>query len=287
MKALEDKILAEGMLLPGGVLNVGKFLNQQIDTVFLKEMGAEIARLFRDSGATKILTVEASGIAVAVAAGMAMDLPVIFAIDRAGLVGEDGETHQGVFDLSYLSTIPNLTVMAPKNKWELSDMLKFAVAQGTPCAIRYPRGEAYDGLREYREKIALGQAEVIFEESGILLYAIGSMVKTAEEVHARLAELGIPSSLVNARFVTPDEALLDRMLPAHSLLVTMEENVFSGGFGEHVIACAQRNDWKCDILPVAVPDRFIEHGAPAKLKEKYGIDAEHIAAKILERTGRA
>ena len=192
------------------------------------------------------------------------NLPVIFAIDRAGLVGEDGETHQGVFDLSYLSTIPNLTVMAPKNKWELSDMLKFAVAQGTPCAIRYPRGEAYDGLREYREKIAL-----------------------AEEVHARLAELGIPSSLVNARFVTPDEALLDRMLPAHSLLVTMEENVFSGGFGEHVIACAQRNDWKCDILPVAVPDRFIEHGAPAKLKEKYGIDAEHIAAKILERTGRA
>ena len=113
------------------------------------------------------------------------------------------------------------------------------------------------------------------------------MVKTAEEVHARLAELGIPSSLVNARFVTPDEALLDRMLPAHSLLVTMEENVFSGGFGEHVIACAQRNDWKCDILPVTVPDRFIEHGAPAKLKEKYGIDAERIAAKILERTGRA
>ncbi len=215
------------------------------------------------------------------------NLPVVFAIDRAGLVGEDGETHQGVFDLSYLSTIPNLTVMAPKNKWELSDMIKFAIAQGTPCAIRYPRGEAYDGLREYREKIVPGQAEVIFEESGILLYAIGSMVKTAEEVHAKLAELGIPSSLVNARFVTPDEELLGRMAPEHSLIVTMEENVFSGGFGEHVIACAQRSGWNTDILPVAVPDRFIEHGAPAKLKEKYGIDAERILAKILERTGRA
>lgn len=118
------------------------------------------------------------------------NLPVVFAIDRAGLVGSDGETHQGIFDLSYLSSVPNMQIMAPKNKWELSDMMKFAVDFGAPIAVRYPRGEAYDGLKEYRQPIQYGKAEWIYKEKDIALFAVGSMVKTAEAVYAKLKEAG-------------------------------------------------------------------------------------------------
>ena len=115
------------------------------------------------------------------------NLPVVFAIDRAGLVGSDGETHQGIFDYTYLSGIPNMHICAPKNKWELSDMMKFAVALEAPIAVRYPRGTAYAGLAEYRAPIELGKAEWIVREGGIALFAVGSMVKTAEEVQTASA----------------------------------------------------------------------------------------------------
>lgn len=123
-------------------------------------------------------------------------LPVVFAVDRAGLVGSDGETHQGIFDISYLTSIPNMTLMAPKNKWELSDMLKFAINFDGPIAIRYPRGEAYDGLSEFRAPVAYGKSEVLYDESEIALLAFGSMVKTAEEVRRQLkpAAISVPSS---------------------------------------------------------------------------------------------
>ena len=163
------------------------------------------------------------------------NLHVIFAIDRAGLVGADGETHQGIFDLSYLSSIPGMTVMAPKNKWEFSDMLKFAAAADGPVAVRYPRGEAYDGLEEHRAPVERGRAEVLCEEEDILLLAVGSMVPVAMEVREKLHAHGLRASVVNARFVRPlDAALLRRMAGSHRLIVTMEENVRSGGFGEHV-----------------------------------------------------
>lgn len=131
------------------------------------------------------------------------NLPVIFAIDRAGLVGSDGETHQGIFDLSYLSSIPNMHIMAPKNKWELSDMLKFAVGFDGPLALRYPRGEAYDGLKEFRSPIVYGKSELLYEEEDIAILAVGSMVKTAEQVRRKLKEIGYSCTLVNARFVKP------------------------------------------------------------------------------------
>ncbi len=129
------------------------------------------------------------------------NLPVVFAVDRAGLVGSDGETHQGIFDISFLSSIPNMTILAPKNKWELSDMVKFAVNFPTPIAIRYPRGEAYEGLKEFRAPVEYGVSEMIYEESEIALFALGSMVKTGEEVRLKLKELGYSVTLVNARFV--------------------------------------------------------------------------------------
>ena len=159
------------------------------------------------------------------------DLPVVFAIDRAGIVGSDGETHQGVFDLSYLSSIPNMNIMAPKNKWELSDMIKFAVDFKHPIAVRYPRGEAYEGLKEFRSKIVYGKSEIIYLENQIALLAVGSMVKAAVEVRNQLKEKGYHCTLINMRFVKPlDTEMLEQLIGNQKLLVTMEENFFSGGF---------------------------------------------------------
>lgn len=209
-------------------------------------------------------------------------LHVVFAIDRAGLVGSDGETHQGIFDLSYLSTIPNMCVMAPKNKWELSDMVKFAVSYAGPIALRYPRGEAYDGLEEFRAPVEYGKSEVLYDEEGILLLAVGSMVKTAHEVRLYLKNLGYPCTLVNARFVKPiDEAMLREMEKEHTLIVTLEENVKCGGFGEHVLDYLHEIGSSARVLQVALPDDYIEHGNVDILKKEAGIDAESIEKRIV------
>ena len=210
------------------------------------------------------------------------NLPVVFAIDRAGLVGSDGETHQGIFDLSYLSTIPNMTIMAPKNKWELSDMVKYAVDFPSPIAIRYPRGEAYDGLKEYRAPISLGKSEWIYRESEIVLFAIGSMVKTAEQVRDSLKESGYACSLINARFAKPlDEDTLRIAVNNHKLIVTMEENVINGGMGEHVIAFYEREEKPISVLPIAIPDEYVEHGNVDILRKEVGIDAKTIVKRIV------
>lgn len=210
------------------------------------------------------------------------NLPVIFAIDRAGLVGSDGETHQGIFDLSYLSSIPNMHIMAPKNKWELSDMIKFAVGFDAPIAIRYPRGEAYDGLKEYRLPIAYGKCEPLYEEEDILLLAVGSMVRVAVEVRRQLKERGYSCSLTNARFVKPiDETAIAAAVKEHRLIVTMEENVLSGGFGERVRACVDELGDTCHVLNIGIPDEYVEHGNVELLKEEIGIDADSIVKKIM------
>ena len=211
------------------------------------------------------------------------NLPVIFAIDRAGLVGSDGETHQGIFDLSYLSSIPNMHICAPKNKWELSDMLKFAVAFEAPIAIRYPRGEAYDGLARFRAPVEYGKAEMLYEEEGIALLAVGSMVKTAEAARLRLKERGLSCTLVNARFVKPvDEEMIERLARGHSLIVTLEENVASGGFGERVRTFADEKELPAQILSVTIPDEYVEHGNVELLKKEIGIDEDTVTKRILE-----
>lgn len=214
------------------------------------------------------------------------NLPVVFAIDRAGLVGSDGETHQGIFDLSYLSSIPNMHVMAPKNKWELSDMIKYAVTLEAPVAVRYPRGEAYSGLEEFRTPIEYGKSEWIYAESEVALFAVGSMVKTAEEVRKLLHEKGHSCSIVNARFVKPiDEEAVLQAAENHKWIVTMEENVASGGYGEKV--CDFLNRAGCDrkCYSVTIPDAYVEHGNVEMLKKEIGLDGESIAAEILSRLG--
>ena len=209
---------------------------------------------------------------------------MVFAIDRAGLVGSDGETHQGIFDISYLSTIPNMTIMAPKNKWELSDMVKFAVDFASPIAVRYPRGEAYDGLQEYREPIVFGKSEWIYKESEIVLFALGSMVKIAEVVRDTLKEKGYSCSLINARFAKPlDTETLDALTAGHKLIVTMEENVINGGMGEHVTEYYhQAENRTIRVLNIAIPDDYVEHGNVDLLRKEVGIDAESITERTIE-----
>ncbi len=212
------------------------------------------------------------------------NLPVVFAIDRSGLVGSDGETHQGIFDLSYLSSIPNMHVMAPKNKWELSDMLKFAVEFNGPIALRYPRGEAYDGLREFRAPIVYGRGEVLYEEEDIALLAVGSMVKTAEAVRHSLKDAGYSCTLVNGRFIKPvDTELIRELSKEHRLLVTMEENVRSGGFGEKVRDYVSDQGLSVKVLTIALPDEYVEHGNVDLLYEEVGIDAESVTKRIIEQ----
>ena len=212
------------------------------------------------------------------------DLPVVFAVDRAGLVGNDGETHQGIFDLSYLSSIPNMSILAPKNKWELSDMIKFAINFEHPIAVRYPRGEAYAGLKEYREKIIYGKSEILFQEEGIALLAVGSMVKTAEQVRILLKSMGYFCTLINVRFVKPlDTELLDQLAKNHTLLVTIEENVESGGFGEHVVSyfSEKQTAQLPKVIKIAINDLYVEHGNVEILKKELGLDVESVLKRIV------
>ena len=209
------------------------------------------------------------------------NLPVVFCVDRAGLVGADGETHQGIFDLSYLSMIPNMTVCAPKNKYELYDMLYFAYQYHGPIAIRYPRGSAYEGFKNMRPPIEYGKSELMFEGEKIALVAVGSMVQTAVQVREKLLDKGINATVVNARFVCPlDTECLDGLSRDHQWIVTMEENVLKGGFGE---ACgdyllAKHEDVR--LIHVGVPDVYVEHGGVDQLKKTLHMDADSIVERI-------
>lgn len=211
-------------------------------------------------------------------------LHVVFAIDRAGLVGSDGETHQGIFDLSFLSVIPNMTIIAPKNGWELENALEFALEHFYgPIAIRYPRGCAYTGLSEYVQPIEYGKSELIHEGSHICLMAVGNMMETALTTGERLKEYNIDATIVNARFVKPiDEDMICDIADEHELLVTLEENVYTGGFGEAVSRYTQMNGFNIRTLGIALPDDYIEHGNVDILKHEAGIDAEAVFDRIME-----
>ena len=209
------------------------------------------------------------------------NLPVMFAVDRAGLVGNDGETHQGIFDLSYLSTIPNMVVLSPKHKWELADMIRFGIAYDGPVAIRYPRGSACDACPEFRSPVVYGKSEMLYEEREIAVIFVGHMFGEALEVRKQLKEAGYHCSLVNARFVKPlDTEMLDHLTEQHKLIVTIEENVRSGGFGEHVTEYLMRTGSDTRVQILALPDEYIEHGNVEVLRKETGLDVETMTAKI-------
>ena len=208
--------------------------------------------------------------------------PVTFAIDRAGIVGNDGETHQGIFDLSYLSSIPNMSIIAPKNKREFEDMLRFCGEYNGPIAIRYPRGKVSTCFNNCAAPIVYGKSEVLAEDKDVLLLALGSMVEVAEQVREKLVEQGSHVSVVNVRFVKPfDYDMLHRMLAKHHTIVTMEENVAMGGFGQGISAyLSTKGECNKRIINIALEDQFLEHGDPQQLKEKVGFTAEHIISRI-------
>ena len=209
------------------------------------------------------------------------NLPVLFAVDRAGLVGSDGETHQGIFDYSYLTSIPNMSVAAPKNLWELRAMLDFAMDYKAPFAIRYPRGTAYRGLKEFMQPIAYGKGEIIYEEENIALLAVGSMVSTGEHVREKLKEEGVSCTLANARFVKPfDKELVDRLAKNHRLIVTIEENVLQGGFGLPVTAYIHEHYPQVKVMNIALPDAYVEHGNVSVLRKGLGIDSDSIIQRL-------
>ena len=208
-------------------------------------------------------------------------LPVVFAVDRAGIVGNDGETHQGILDISYLSHIPGMTVMAPRDATELKEMLRFAVDLKQPVALRYPRGQACELTKVSRTPLVYGKAEVLYKESEIALLAVGSMVETALKVRDLLRKESYQATVVNMRFVSPmDTEILDEVAANHRIVVTLEENVLSGGFGEKVAAYYAERGWHARLKNIALPNQYIEHGDPQILKEKYGLSAEQIAEDV-------
>lgn len=212
------------------------------------------------------------------------NLPVVFALDRAGLVGADGETHQGIFDLSYLTCIPNMSVLAPKNLWELRQDLEFAINEyDGPIAIRYPRGQAYRGLKEFYQPIEYGKGELLYQGSEIALLAVGSMVSTAEHIRDKLKEEGYDCTLANGRFIKPiDTELVDRLAKEHRLLVTLEENVLQGGYGLMVTDYVHQHSLQTQVLNIALPDAYVEHGNVTILRETLGIDSDSVIRRIKE-----
>ena len=212
------------------------------------------------------------------------NLPVVFALDRAGLVGSDGETHQGIFDLSFLTCIPNMSVLAPKNLWELRQDLEFAVNRYEgPIAIRYPRGQAYRGLKEFTQPVEYGKGEVLYQGSEIALLAVGSMVSTAEHIRDKLKAEGYDCTLANGRFIKPiDFELVERLAQSHKLIVTLEENVLQGGFGLAVKAYIQEHDPQVKVLTIGLPDAYVEHGNVSLLRETLKIDSDSIIKTMRE-----
>ncbi len=212
------------------------------------------------------------------------NLPVVFAVDRAGLVGSDGETHQGIFDLSYLTSIPNMSVLAPKNLWELRREMEFALSYNGPIAIRYPRGEAYRGLKEFDAPVEYGKGEILYEGKELALLAVGSMVSTAEHIRDKLMAEGIEATLANGRFIKPvDFELVDDLAKNHSHLVTLEENVLQGGFGLQVLAYVHEHYPQVKVLTIALPDAYVEHGNVSLLRETLEIDSDSIIRKMKEQ----
>ena len=211
------------------------------------------------------------------------NLPVVFCIDRAGIVGADGETHHGVFDLSYLKHIPNLTIMSPKSGEELEKMIDMAANMKSPCAIRYPRGTASE--LEIKSEIEIGKSERIRQGEDLDIWAFGAMTKTALETADILEKKGVKSGVSNMRFLKPmDIAGVKDSAKNHALIVTLEDNVICGGAGEEINNILKNDD--VSVINIGWPDKFIEHGSCEELYEKYNMNAEALAERILRELER-
>lgn len=209
------------------------------------------------------------------------NLHVIFAIDRSGIVGSDGETHQGIFDISFLSHMPNMTILAPKNKFELIDMLEFAISHDGPIAIRYPRGSASRVLREFNEPIIYSKCEIINSGEKFAFVFLGSMADEIYEVYKKFKSENYNPGLINARFAKPISKDIIWELQKYEYVFVAEENVYAGGFAQNLMARANEfNIVLKNIFPFAFPDEFIEQGSRPELLKQYKMDADNIYAKV-------
>lgn len=217
-------------------------------------------------------------------------LPVTLLIDRAGIVGADGMTHQGIYDIAFLSTIPGMTVFAPKNAAELAAAIRFSRTFDGPLAIRYPRGEAWRGLEDHKAPIAMAKAEVLTgdpsSKGGVAVIAAGSSVKEAYAACAACEKEGLDVTLVNARFLKPfDTELFAELFTCKDAVFSVEEGVSGGGFGEQLAAWAKEEGFAADFTPIALPDIYLEHGDCALLRARYGLDVDGIAKMLLKKRG--
>jgi 1-deoxy-D-xylulose-5-phosphate synthase len=218
------------------------------------------------------------------------NLPVTFVLDRAGIVGADGPTHQGQYDISYLRAVPNFTVMAPKDEAELQRMLVTSIQHSGPCAIRFPRGEG-EGvplMEEGWEPLEIGRAEQLADGDDLLLVAYGAMVAPAMATAGLLQEQGVRASVINARFLRPlDEALIAPMARRIGRLVTLEEGALAGGFGAAVLEALSDLDVHVPTLRIGIPDQLVDHASPEQSKQSLGLTPPQMADRILERFGAA
>jgi 1-deoxy-D-xylulose-5-phosphate synthase len=213
------------------------------------------------------------------------NLPVVFALDRGGIVGEDGPTHQGLFDFSYLRHIPNLIIMVPKDEDELQQMMKTAMECPSPVAFRYPRGKG-EGVKRnpVLRSIEIGKGEVLREGTDLLILAIGTTVYPSIRAAERLDASGIHAAVINTRFLKPlDRDLIGEWARKIGKILTVEENVLQGGFGSAVLELLQEKDLSSvHVKRLGIPDLFVEHGSPALLRAKYGIDEAGICKAVKE-----
>ena len=213
------------------------------------------------------------------------NLPVVFAIDRAGLVGADGETHQGVFDYSFLSNIPNMTMVAPKDEEELKKMIKFSLTHNGPIAIRYPRGNSCNiETMSVDNEIELGKSEILKEGKNIAIIAIGKMVEYGVKVSEILEKDNIDITLINGRFIKPlDKKMISKVARKHKLIITLEDNIKIGGFGSNINDVLIKNNFSGEVINIGIPDKFVEHGNVEKLFIENGMDEVSIAKLIKEK----
>lgn len=211
------------------------------------------------------------------------NLPVTFIVDRAGLVGRDGETHQGIFDISFMSAIPNLTIIAPKDTRELVDAVKFAMEYNGPIAIRFARGTAYVSEDYTSTKMEYGKSDILLQGENIVLVAVGSMVEETKKAVDLLKKDGICPTFVNARFIKPlDKELILQLAKTHSHIVVVEEGIKKGGYGESVETLIVENHLHTKISVLAIEDKFVEQGAVNELRDRLGISSEKIYEKVLD-----
>lgn len=288
--ANDDKIYAITAAMPGGTgldLYSEEFPERFSDVGIAEEHAVTFAAGLAAAGLTPVVAIYSTFLQRAydqILHDVCLNnLHVIFAVDRAGIVGKDGATHQGMFDLSYLTSIPGLTVMAPMNGKELNMMFEFAYEYNAPVAIRYPRGSASMIYNHLDQPIEYGKAQIIFDEMDIALLAIGSMVSVASQVRDELKNRGYNVSLVNLRFASPlDKDTVLELTGYHNIIVSMEENVHTGGIGQQIADIIMENsEYKGKFIDIALPDRFVEHGDVESLYKETGLDMDSIVNRII------